>query len=125
MDGPVSVDDGRIIYGRKPVEELPEADWIIINRSILDSDPVIGMADRLNLDEWMVEGGLARVWSWANRQCADGFVRLRKPDLIDGLLRRPGFAKAMEEVGLLVVTEDGVQFPNFDEFSPRKQLTKE
>ncbi len=88
-------------------------------RHDLAEDPaVIGIAQSLGLSTDTVVGKLHRLWSWADRQTADGFVRNVSHQWVDEFANQAGFACAIEhEKWLIFVSENGVQgvqFPHFE-----------
>jgi hypothetical protein len=76
----------------------------------LAEDPaVIAMSERLGLDEFAVVGRLHRVWSWASAHTRDGRASVTEK-FIDKVVTHDGFARAMQAVGWLEITETGVLF---------------
>lgn len=89
-------------------------DWIKM-RTDLDEDPsVIGIALATGLEEDVVVGKLWKLWKWANQQTRDGNAVGVSEKWVDRYLRVDGFSAAMAKFGWLVVSEDGINFPNFD-----------
>lgn len=119
-------------------------DWIKMRGSLLTNPKVIRMARFLAEDshfqEWWTRGtnkacdttvyelcdvtvvtrvtvgSLLAVWSAAN-ECAnkDGFIRGVTLFEVDEMAGVPSFGRALELVGWCIESDDGVQFPNFDE----------
>lgn len=89
-------------------------DWIKMRVSLADDPAVILIADRLGLDEFSVVGRLQHLWSWADSQSRDGHAAGVTQKWIDRYLRCDGFAGAMVEAGWLVITDQGISFPNFE-----------
>ena len=84
-------------------------------RCDLGDDPaVIGIASATGLDEDTVVGKLHRLWSWANKQTADGNADGVTEKWIDRFLSVTGFAQAMVDVGWLTLRAGGITIPNFD-----------
>lgn len=119
-------------------------DWIKMRGSLVTNPKVIRMArflaeDRCFQDWWtrgtqiscddtvyeicdvtivtrVTVGSLLAVWSAAN-ECADkdGFIRGVTLFEVDEMAGVPSFGRALALVGWCVETDEGVQFPNFDE----------
>jgi len=88
--------------------------WIKI-RTQLPTDPaVMAIAHLLSIDEDAVVGKLVRLWGWADEQLRDGCATALQRADIDALVRANGFAKALEQVGWLVVTETGIRIPRWE-----------
>jgi len=89
-------------------------DWIKMRLNLATDPAVIGIAERTDsADEDHVVGKLHRLWSWADQQTIDGNAPSVTKTWIDRYLAIDGFADAMIAVGWLVVTESGIEFPNF------------
>jgi len=89
-------------------------DWIKMRIDIADDPAVIGIAAALRMSEDEVVGKLHRLWSWADKHTADGFVPHITAKWIDRHLERSGFAVQMQAVEWLVIDDTGVTFPHFD-----------
>lgn len=89
-------------------------DWIKMRIDIADDPAVIGIAGGLKVSEDEVVGKLHRLWSWADKHTANGFVPHITAKWIDRHLDKSGFASHMQAVGWLDVSDDGVTFPHFD-----------
>ena len=89
-------------------------DWIKMRCDLAEDPAVIGIAEALGVDEYLVVGKLHRLWSWADRQSVDGNAIGVTHSWIDRYLRAPGFAAAMLAVGWLVVDDGSVTLPNFE-----------
>lgn len=69
----------------------------------------------------VVIGGLMQVWWMGDREATpDGFLPHTTREDIDAKVRVPGFAAAMEAVGWLEVSGDGVALPEFDKHMGQK-----
>lgn len=81
----------------------------------LASDPaVISIAARLDHTEFSVVGMLHHLWSWADTQSRDGHAPGVTEKWVDRYVQCDGFAQAMQSVGWLVISDDGLEFPRFD-----------
>lgn len=107
-------------------------DWIAMRVDLADDPAVIQIAAALGMDVYAVVGRLHKVWAWAGSQTTDGHVRVTLPALLSSRSRHASvtltsfinahvgvtdFAQAMESVGWLVCTDDGIRFPNFDRWN--------
>lgn len=88
-------------------------EWIKMRFDLADDPAVVGIARRLDLDEFGVVGRLHTIWSWADRQTTDGDAASVTFVFIDRKVNTPNFAEAMEAEGWLEKTDTGVRFPNF------------
>jgi hypothetical protein len=89
-------------------------DWIKMRVDLADDPAVIEMAAVLGLDEYGVTGRLHKLWSWADKHCADGHAKSVTFVWIDRFIGNDGFAVAMQNVGWLAQTGTGTRFPRFD-----------
>lgn len=92
-------------------------DWIPMRTDLAEDPAVIGIADATGLDEGGVVGRLHRLWSWASWHTEDGDVKGVTFAWVNRHVQSDGFAEAMEKVGWLVSTKNGVRFPRFDEWN--------
>lgn len=88
--------------------------WIKLDHVTPEKPEVFRMAERLGIDHDAVVGKLVRVWIWADQQTISGDAPSVTRALADFVARLDGFAEAMIEVGWLVETESGLEFPNFE-----------
>lgn len=89
-------------------------DWIKM-RGDLYSDPEVVRAARLcKVDRDTIVGRLHRTWAWADKVTADGFVAGMNADDLNETLNIKGWAQALQVVGWLEVTPDGLRFPRFE-----------
>lgn len=89
-------------------------DWIKIETVTPDKPEVFQIAERLGIDPDAVTGKLIRIWIWADQQTEDGNAHGVTRLLLDRLSGVTGFADALEAVGWLEETEEGLSFVNFD-----------
>jgi hypothetical protein len=97
-------------------------DWIKFEVSTLDKQEVSLLADVLGIDHDAVIGKLLRVWAWADQNVTiesngesngDSVTVSVTTSFLDRLTFCPGFSKALESVGWLVIGERQVVLPNF------------
>lgn len=99
-------------------------DWIPIRIDLREDPAVIQMAIALDSDEDLVVGKLARLWGWANRQCANGNAHGVTKAWIDRYVGRDGFAQAMIDVAWLEASSDGIAFPKFESYNSQSAKTR-
>lgn len=89
-------------------------DWIKMRADLAEDPAVIGIADRVGLDEFAVVGRLHALWVWADAQSRDGHAHSVTKMWVNRKVQRDGFAEAMVDVGWLAVESNGISFPNFE-----------
>jgi hypothetical protein len=90
-------------------------DWIKMTIGLRTHPKVVRMASALKADKLRVIGGLFSVWAIFDEHTVDGLLEGYTPETIDDELHWRGFAKAMQTIGWLVATDDGLTMPDFDE----------
>lgn len=81
----------------------------------LPEDPAVyRLATITKLDRLSVVGRLYAFWAWADRHAVDGHVDGATSTVVDDITRHDGFAKALESVGWLVISEDSITLPKHD-----------
>lgn len=88
--------------------------WIKYESSLPTKPEVAELADILGMSRYEVVGRLMAVWAWANEQTQTGHARSVTESFLDELHGARGFAKALQKVGWLRVTDKGISFPHFD-----------
>jgi 5-methylcytosine-specific restriction endonuclease McrA len=89
-------------------------DWIKIEHVTLDKPEVMQMATILELEDYdYLIGKMLRFWVWADQQSLDGDNLGVSKEFIDRIARCPGLADALEAVGWLTPSADGLSIPNF------------
>lgn len=80
-----------------------------------DKPEVLAITARMGWDDPdMTVGKLFRVWRWFDQQTMDGNARGVTAALLDRIVGVTGFAAAMQAEGWLVVTDAGLELPNFE-----------
>ena len=92
-------------------------DWIPMRTDLAEDPAVIGIADATGLDECGVVGRLHRLWSWASWHTEDGDIKGVTLSWVNRHVQSDGFAEAMEKVGWLITTKNGIRFPKFEEWN--------
>jgi len=90
-------------------------DWLKMEHTTPDKPETFAIAAMLGIDDPdLVVGKLFRVWRWFDQHTADGNAKSVTPALLDRIACCNGFATAMQSVGWLVVTDNGLSLPKFD-----------
>lgn len=89
-------------------------DWIKMRVELQTHPKVVRISSACHADTFRTIGGLHAAWSMFDQQSIDGTLPGVTLDAFDFLIRWPGFSKAMEDVGWLVETEEGIEMPRFD-----------
>ncbi len=110
---------------RKAAQAMMEEDWIKYRLKLPSCPKVIHMHHALNIPELHITGALMRVWGWVDQNTSDGRMPRGVDYFIDELVEIQGFAKAMESVGWLEITSDGLVFPDFNKHNPKTAKAKE
>ena len=88
-------------------------DWIKMRTALAHDPAVIAMALDLDKNEFEVVGMLHHIWSWADSQSQDGHIKRVTEKWLDRFVHCDGFSKSMESAKWLVISSDGIEFPNF------------
>lgn len=89
--------------------------WMKMEASTPNKPEVLAMTVRLGWDDPdLTVGKLFRVWNWFDQHTVDGVAQGVAPALLDKLVGVSGFMEAMQEVGWLVIGDEGLRLPNFD-----------
>lgn len=89
-------------------------DWIKFEVSTPEKQEVLAITAAMGWDDPdLTVGKLLRVWRWFDQQTVDGNAPGVTSALLDRIVGSPGFSKAMESVGWLLVSDTGLSLPNF------------
>lgn len=88
-------------------------DWMKVEKDTPEKPEILAIASILNLDPEIVFTKCFKLWRWADSQTIDGNVPRVTPARLDELVKMPGFADALSEVGWLHVRTGSLQIPNF------------
>lgn len=91
------------------------ADWISMEKSLWSHPKVVRIMSACKADKCPVIGALYRLWSIADTHTDDGLLNGYSPEAIDKEVEIPGFAQAAAAVGWLIISESGLQIPDFEE----------
>lgn len=89
-------------------------DWMKVEKVTPDKPEIDAIAARLDIDPDAVFGKCFRVWRWFDDHTVDGNAPSVTASLLDRRIGVAGFAEALQAVGWLVVTGEGVTLPRFD-----------
>ena len=90
-------------------------DWIKMRKSLLADPRVVRIMSALHADRFRTIGGLFAAWCLIDEQTADGSLRGYTPEAFDEIVGIQGLAYAMESVGWLSITPEGVEAVRFEE----------
>ena len=98
------------------------SDWFKRQNDMAEDGHVQAIAVRLKVKlplaarVTLAAGGCARLWAHFDKQTVDGFVAGMTREVVDMITGIEGFAAILEDeaVGWLIVTDDGVQIPDFE-----------
>ncbi|WP_323908524.1 hypothetical protein [Aeromonas caviae] len=90
-------------------------DWIKMRLDLPRRPQVAAMAAMIGSTRPTVIGGLFVAWGLFDANTTDGFLRFYTPEMLDREAELAGFAGAMERVGWLLVSPDGLTMPDFDD----------
>ena len=95
-------------------------DWIKMEVCTPDKPEVFAITARMGWDDPdLAVGKLFRVWRWFDQQTTEGNAPGVTKALLDRIAGVSGFASAMESVGWLVVSDDGLSLPGFQKHCGR------
>lgn len=90
-------------------------DWIPIGVDLPYKPEVAKIAEEMRRSADEIVGLLVRFWCWAQAHSSDGVFPGCTPETLAKSARvSASLLRAMESVGWLIVSEDGVTIPNFD-----------
>lgn len=90
-------------------------DWLKMDCSTPDKPEVLAITAQMGWDDPdLAVGKLFRVWRWFDQQTTNGNAVGVTAALLDRIAGVAGFAQAMQNVGWLVVSEAGLELPNFE-----------
>jgi hypothetical protein len=90
-------------------------DWIKMRKSLLGDPRVVRIMSALRADRFRTIGGLFSAWCLLDEQTEDGILQGYTAEVFDEVVGLNGLAKAMQSVGWLVISPQGVAAPNFTE----------
>lgn len=90
-------------------------DWIKMRSDLHTHPKVVRISSALRADRLRVIGGLHAVWCLFDAHAIDGSLDGYTLDTIDDMIGFPGFGAAMASVGWLVIGDECLEAPRFDE----------
>ena len=88
--------------------------WIKWEKGLEQKPEVIRIAKAMRTTPLHAAAMCMRVWAWADDNCTDGVVAGFDGSDLDAVVGIDGISKSMASVGWLLVSESGMQFPNYD-----------
>lgn len=90
-------------------------DWIKMRADLHTHPKVVRISSALRADRLRVIGGLHAVWCLFDAHAINGRLDGYTTEALDDMIGFPGFASAMAAVGWLVVGDECLDAPRFDE----------
>lgn len=90
-------------------------DWIKVRSSLWSHPKVVTVAKRLGVTRAYAIGALCCAWFVTDQHADDEGVLQMTSEALDSLTETPGLADAMVSVGWLVVHDDCIQVPRYQE----------
>ncbi|BAE74486.1 conserved hypothetical protein [Sodalis glossinidius str. 'morsitans'] len=94
------------------------SNWIKVEVITPDKPEVCQFAELLDIDPDAALGKLIRLWAWADQQTVDGKTKCNAVSVtknaVDRITFVKGFADALISIGLLIVDDSTLKFPNFE-----------
>lgn len=89
-------------------------DWLKFEANTPEKVEVLAITVEMGWDDPdLTVGKLLRVWRWFDQHTVEGNAVGVTTALLDRIIGVTGFAKAMVNVGWLIVADDGISLPNF------------
>ncbi len=92
-------------------------EWIKFEKDTLEKSKILIAAARLGISHGDAILAFLRLYCWADKETADGFVPQMSPAIGDGIARQKGFIAAMAEQSepWITILPDGIRFNNWHE----------
>jgi len=94
-------------------------DWIKMRKSLLADPRVVRIMSALHADRFRTIGGLFSAWCLIDEQTEDGILIGYTQQAFDEIVGLDGIAEAMEAVGWLRISAQGIEAINFTEHNGR------
>lgn len=88
--------------------------WIKIDTTLFHKPEVVRISSLLRCKQTETVGLLVLFWTLADGLTEDGKIPYYGRAEVDCALNKSGFCKALEAVGWIVVTDEGVEIPRFE-----------
>lgn len=90
-------------------------DWIKMECCTPEKAEVLAITAKMGWDDVDVTvGKLFRMWRWFDQQTEGGNARGVTAALLDRVIGVTGFCEAVQSVGWIEISQDGITLPNFD-----------
>lgn len=99
-------------------------DWLKIEHETPDKPEVLRIAALLGITLGDAFLGCFKAWRWCDAQSYERNAPGVTPALLDSVIGRDGFALAMQTVGWLTVTPEGILFPNAERHMTQTAKTR-
>ena len=85
--------------------------WIKVETNTATKAEVLRIAASLGANRHEALGLCVAFWAWADGETDDGFLAGCTPELVDAVIGRPGFCRAMIAAGWLLEDSGGLLVP--------------
>jgi len=90
-------------------------EWLKMEACTPEKSEVLAITAKMGWDDTdLTVGKLFRIWRWFDQQTTNGNACGVTTVLLDRIVGVSGFCSAMQSVGWLTITEEGITLPNFD-----------
>lgn len=93
--------------------------WIKIDTTLFNKPEVVRISSLLKIKQTETVGLLVLFWTLAEGLTEDGTIPYYGRAEVDCAVNKRGFCQALESVGWIVVTDEGVSIPRFDRHNGR------
>ena len=93
--------------------------WIKIDTTLFNKPEVVRISSLLKIKQTETVGLLVLFWTLADGLTEDGTIPYYGRAEVDCAVNKRGFCQALESVGWIVVTDEGVSIPRFDRHNGR------
>ncbi len=92
-------------------------DWIAWTKGLTAKLEVLRVSEIMDISANDAACFCMAVWTWADENTADGNAVGVTAAQLSAAVRIPGIAEAMEKVGWITRSSDGLSFPNWDRYN--------
>jgi len=93
---------------------MTSVDWIKMRKILLTDPRVVRISSALDADRFRTLGGLFSAWCLLDDQTVDGVLQGYTAKAFDEVVGIPGIANAMQSVGWLAITTEGIAATEFE-----------
>ena len=93
--------------------------WIPYSINLPQKPKTIRMAKNAGIHPNEMATRCMIAWAWAQDQTVDGFIEGLTPEDLSAAVGIPGLGEAMQSVGWIIQTEEGITFPKWERYNGR------